>query len=112
MTRGSSSSDLLKFDPKIDRTFHRKLKSSAQAVIKSLTFKEQSVSEDDNICVENSEELESRVAKATMGDQRRTMVEYTRPTLDSTGSCIVRPAIEANNFEVKASTMNMIYNQC
>ena len=40
------------------------------------------------------------------------MVEYTRPTLESTGSCIVRPAIEANNFDVKASMMNMIYNQC
>ena len=68
MTRGSSSSNLLKFE--IDRTFHQKLKSSAQAVIKSLTFEEQSVSEDDSSCAENSEELESRIAKATMDDQR------------------------------------------
>ena len=80
-------------------------------MIKSLAFEEQSVSEDDSSCVENSEDFESRTAKATMGDQHRTMVEYTQPTLNSTSSCIVQPAIEANNFEVKASTMNIIYNQ-
>ena len=40
-----------------------------------------------------------------MGDDHKTMAEYTRPTLNGTSSCIVRPAIEANNFDVKASTM-------
>ena len=40
------------------------------------------------------------------------MAEYITPTLNGTGSCIMRPTIEANNFDVKASTMNMIYDQC
>ena len=40
------------------------------------------------------------------------MAEYTWPTLNDASSCIVQLVIEANNFDVKASTMNMIYNQC
>ena len=47
-----------------------------------------------------------------MADERKTMVEYAQPTLGRTGSCIVQPAIQANNFEIKASTMNMVQHQC
>ena len=95
----SSSSRLLDFDPEIDRTCLRKLKS-AQEVVRSLNFDEHSPIESGI----------SRTAVNKMADnQRKMMVEYARPTLDGTGSSVVKPVIEANNFEVKASTMNMIY---
>ena len=101
----SSSSKLLAFHPEINRTTRRRLKSAARAV-ENPVFEKQQVGEEE---LQLSEGENSVVA---MADQRRMMVEYARPTLDSTGSCIVRPTIEANNFEVKASTMNMIHNQC
>ena len=104
MTRGSSSK-LLDFDPEVDSTYRRRLKS-AQDIVRSLNFEEQSPSEGEKSV--NSKEIETD----TMAAQRKTMVEYARPTLDSTGSCVVKPAIEANNFETKAFTMHMIHNQC
>ena len=60
----------------------------------------------------NELKVEEIVEENNMVDQRRTIAEYTRATLNGASSCIVQPAIEANNFDVKASTMNMIYNQC
>ena len=104
MTR-SSSSKLLAFDPEIDRTSRRRLKSAERAVENPVVEKQQ-------VGEEELQLSEGENSVAAMADQRRTMVEYARPTLDSTGSCIVRPTIQANNFEVKASTMNMIHNQC
>ncbi|KAK5785247.1 hypothetical protein PVK06_039814 [Gossypium arboreum] len=38
----------------------------------------------------------------------RTMYDYAKPNLTRTESCIVRPAIDANNFELKPNTIQMI----
>ncbi|KAK5770379.1 hypothetical protein PVK06_046529 [Gossypium arboreum] len=38
----------------------------------------------------------------------RTMYDYAKPNLIGTGSSIVRPAIAANNFELKPNTIQMI----
>ena len=115
MTR-SSSSRLLDLDPKIDWTYRRKLKS-AQEIVRNLDFEEHSLTESENqsSSVEDksvtSENIDTNIM-ADNQDQCKTMVEYARPTLSSTGSSVVKPVIEANNFEIKASTMNMIHNQC
>ena len=109
MPKGSLSSGLADLDPEIDRTYHRRLRSARRVEIAEIE-EERVGSLEDNL----SEEFEAEVntQEVIMADQRRIMSDYARPTLDSTGSCIVQPAIDANNFEVKASTMNMIYNRC
>ena len=111
MTR-SSSSRLLDLDPEIERTFRWRLKS-AEDIVRNLNFDEQFDSKEATIEVkEESSVNRGDLGIEIMAEERKTMVEYARPTLESTGSCIVYPAIAANNFEVKASTMNMIHNQC
>ena len=111
MTRRSSSR-LLDLDPEIEWTFRRRLKS-AEDIVRNLNFDEQFDSKEATIEVkEESSVNRGDLEIETMAEERKTMVEYARPTLESTGSCIVYPAIAANNIEVKASTMNMIHNQC
>ena len=104
MPKGSTSSGLAELDPEIARTYHRSLRSARR-----LQFVEIEEEREENLSDESEAEVNT---VEVMADQRRTMSDYARPTLDSTGSCIVQPAIDANNFEVKASTMNMIYNRC
>ena len=116
MPRRSSPSSIVEPDPEIDRTYHRRLRSSkSTATIDSaetdLVRGQERVDLLAGVIIEEPK-VEETTEENNMGDERRTMAQYTRPTLDGTGSCIVRPAIEANNFDVKASTMNMIYYQC
>ncbi|XP_010253000.1 PREDICTED: uncharacterized protein LOC104594412 [Nelumbo nucifera] len=40
----------------------------------------------------------------------RTMMDYAKPTLTGAASSIVRPAITANNFEIKPGIIQMIQN--
>ena len=37
-------------------------------------------------------------------------MEYAQPSIDGTASCIRKPAVLANNFELKPSYVNMIQN--
>ena len=37
-------------------------------------------------------------------------MEYAHPSIDGTASCIRKPAVQANNFELKPSYVNMIQN--
>ena len=37
-------------------------------------------------------------------------MEYAQPSIDGTASCIWKPAVQANNFELKPSYVNMIQN--
>ena len=116
MPRGSSSSKVVELDPEIDRTYRRRLRSlKSVATIESA--EKQFVGEKEQVDLpefvgDDELKVEEVVEEDIMADQRRTMAEYTRPNLTGASSCIVQPAIEANNFDVKASTMNMIYNQC
>ncbi|XP_019052070.1 PREDICTED: uncharacterized protein LOC109114208 [Nelumbo nucifera] len=40
----------------------------------------------------------------------RTMMDYAKPTLTGAALSIVRPAISANNFEIKPAIIQMIQN--
>ncbi|MED6115982.1 hypothetical protein PIB30_095868 [Stylosanthes scabra] len=46
------------------------------------------------------------VNMADKGDQRKTLGEFTVPTTASCGSSIVRPTVEANNFELKPALIH------
>ena len=38
------------------------------------------------------------------------LMEYAQPSLDGTASCIRRPTVHANNFELKPSYVQIIQN--
>ena len=53
--------------------------------------------------------LRKQTKSKTMAEQgERTMLEYSMPTLDGARGSIIRPAIEANNFEIKPALISMI----
>ena len=60
----------------------------------------------------NMEGVGNRVAVGAAGVQnnRRTLMEYAQSSIDGTASCIRKPAVQANNFELKSSYINMIQN--
>ena len=41
---------------------------------------------------------------------RKTLMEYSQPSIDGTASCIRNPTVQAKNFELKPSYVNMIQN--
>ena len=41
---------------------------------------------------------------------RRNLMEYAQPSIEGTASCIRKPAVQANQFELKLSYVNMIQN--
>ena len=43
-----------------------------------------------------------------MGEPERTMFDYARPNLIGAESSIVRPAVSANNFEIKTNIIQMV----
>ena len=48
-------------------------------------------------------------ARATGAQNNRmTLMEYAQPSIDETASCIRKPAVQANNFELKPFYVNMI----
>ncbi|GKV23246.1 hypothetical protein SLEP1_g32996 [Rubroshorea leprosula] len=80
MTR-SSGGDLVPFDPEIDRTFREFLREQKQHIM--------------------AEEGEGQ-------NNARTLGSYTTPSLEGIASSIRRPAIQANNFEIKPTIIQMI----
>ena len=50
------------------------------------------------------------VGAARVQNNRKTLMEYAQPSIDGTVSCIRKPAVQANNFELKPSYVNMIQN--
>ena len=44
------------------------------------------------------------------GNHRRTLMEYSQPSIERTASCIRKPKVHANQFELKHSYVNMIQN--
>ena len=50
------------------------------------------------------------VGAAGVQNNRRTLMEYAQPSIDGTASCIRKPAVQANQFELKPSYVNMIQN--
>ena len=43
-------------------------------------------------------------------NNRRTLMEYAQPSIDGIASCIRKPKVQANNFDLKPSYVNMIQN--
>ncbi|MED6129950.1 hypothetical protein PIB30_113042, partial [Stylosanthes scabra] len=48
------------------------------------------------------------MAAENTNDARRTLGDYTIPSTASCGSNIVRPTVEANNFELKPSLIQLV----
>ena len=97
MTR-SNTSNLEPFDSEIERTFRslRKLVKEKIATVKEEPMKRQ----------------EGVVAPVGAGigveNAPRTLMDYAQPSLSGTESCIRRPAIESDTFELKPSYVTMI----
>ncbi|KAL0305274.1 UNVERIFIED_CONTAM: hypothetical protein Sangu_2493000 [Sesamum angustifolium] len=47
-----------------------------------------------------------------VGAVERPMMDYSFPTADGTISSIAKPTIEANNFEIKPSIVQIIHQVC
>ena len=99
MTR-SSTSKLKSFDPEIERTFHE----LHNLVEETLSPKNQLVE------MEETPAPVGPVGAVRVENPRRTLMEYAQPSIDGTASCIRKPQVQANNFELKASYVNMIQN--
>ena len=50
------------------------------------------------------------VGTAGVENPRRTLREYAQPSIEGTASGIRKPAVQANQFELKPSYVNMIQN--
>ncbi|GLU23925.1 hypothetical protein SLE2022_398990 [Rubroshorea leprosula] len=86
MTR-SENTKLAPFDPEIERTFHQLKNQRTALVVKPIDIM-----------------AEDPVANQAI----RTLKEYASPSIEGTVSSIRRPAIQANNFEIKPATIQMI----
>ena len=109
MTR-SSSSQLELFDLQIERTF-RHLRNLVEERVSPK--REKPIMEE--IPVIGATNMVGAGNGAAVGATRvqnniRTLMEYAQPSIDGTASCIRKPAIQANNFELKPSYVSMIQN--
>ncbi|MED6116213.1 hypothetical protein PIB30_098020, partial [Stylosanthes scabra] len=84
---GNKDKQILNFDPEIERTLRKLRKQSKQT--HEISSEEVFEEVFDNMAAE--------------GSQEKTLGEYSIPTTVSCGSSIVRPTIDANNFELKPS---------
>ena len=88
MRRSQSTEELL-FDPEIERSL-RQLRRERRAV--------------------------ERVFESTMAEENehndRAMKDYLAPTLEGCSSSIVRPPVQANNFELKTSLIQFVQQNC
>ncbi|MED6140630.1 hypothetical protein PIB30_095106, partial [Stylosanthes scabra] len=106
---------IIEFDPKIEKTM-KKNRSKVKAQ-RSLQFDqeeanfEEGASEksfEEEIVEENTEEeIQNNIAD-NANNQRRTLADYTNPTTASCGSSIVRPNVDANNFELKPALVQLV----
>ena len=109
MTR-SGTSTLEPFDPEIERTF-RRLRNLVKERVSSK--RERPIMEETPVLrVGNMEGIGNGAAVGAAGIQnnRRTLMEYAQPSIKGTASCIRKPAIHTNQFELKPSYVNMIQN--
>ncbi|NAW06088.1 retrotransposon gag domain-containing protein [Salmonella sp. gx-f8] len=107
MTRRNPSGPLL-FDEEIDRTVRR----NQREIRRSLRYTENEQEDDTQPPTEEMAENQgNQLPPAIAANQNpapRTMYDYAKPSLTGTESSIVRPAVAANNFELKPNTIQMI----
>ncbi|KAL0313679.1 UNVERIFIED_CONTAM: hypothetical protein Scaly_2911200 [Sesamum calycinum] len=94
MTR-SHGGELTQYHPEIERTFHQ-----WKNTIERGENSEDTDAEEQFAGFDNTMEI--------MGAVERPMVEYSFPTAIGTISSIVKPNVEANNFEIKPSILQII----
>ena len=106
MTR-SSTSTLEPFDLEIERTF-RRLRNLVKARVSPK--RERPVMEE--IPVPGAANMAEAGNWATVGaasvqNEMRILMEYAQPSIDGNASCIRKPLVQANNFELKPSYVNI-----
>ena len=109
MTR-SGTSTLEPLDPEIERTF-RKLRNFVE--VRVSPKRERPIMKETLVLgTANMEGVGNGAVVGAAGAQnnRRTLMEYAQPSIDETASCIRKPQVQANNFELKPSYVNMIQN--
>ena len=109
MTRNSTS-NLEPFDSEIERTL-RKLRNLLEEKVSPK--KERSTMEETRVFgAANNAGAGNGAAVGAAGveNPRRTLMEYAQPSIEGTASCIRKPAVHANQFELKSSYVNMIQN--
>ncbi|MED6126150.1 hypothetical protein PIB30_075568 [Stylosanthes scabra] len=106
---------LIEFDPEIEKIL-TKNRNSVKAQ-KALHREEQEANSEESVSEEFSEEeiikeIFAEEVQNNMADnannQRRTLGDFSIPTTASCGSSIVRPAVDANNFELKHSLIQLV----
>ncbi|MED6212972.1 hypothetical protein PIB30_088719 [Stylosanthes scabra] len=93
--KGNNDKQILKFDPEIERTLRKLRKQSKQT--HEISSEEVFEEVFDNMAAE--------------GTQVKTLGEYSVPTTASCGSSIVRPTVDANNFELKPSLIQLVQQE-
>ena len=109
MTRNNTST-LEPFDPEMERTL-RRLRNLVEEKVSPK--KERSIMEETRVLViANIAGAGNRAAVEAAGVENlmRTLMEYAQPLIEGTASCIRKPAVHANQFELKPSYVNMIQN--
>ena len=109
MTRNNTST-LEPFDLEIERTL-RKLHNLVEEKV-SIKKERPTMEETRVLGAANIADAGNEVAVGAAGghNHRRTLMEYAQPSIEGTASCIRKPAIHANQFELKSSYVNMIQN--
>ncbi|MED6225966.1 hypothetical protein PIB30_098689, partial [Stylosanthes scabra] len=106
---------IIEFNPEIEKTL-KKNRSRVKAQ-RALLFEQQEANSEEGasekfseeeIVEENSEkEIQDNMAD-NANNQRRTLGDYTNPTIASCGSSIVWPTVDANNFELKPALVQLV----
>ena len=105
MTRNNTST-LEPIDPEIKRTF-RSLRNLVEEKVSPK--KERPTMEETRVLgVANIAGTDN--GAVVVENPMRTLMEYAQPSIEGTASCIRKPAVHANQFELKSSYVNMIQN--
>lgn len=95
------ASEIVEPSSEPERNLHRRLRNRYQAVAEAIA-NDRTV--DEEVYTDTDEEVEVE----TMAEEERTISGHSKPSLDGLASCIARPTIQANNFEIKPSVIQML----
>ncbi|KAG8490843.1 hypothetical protein CXB51_014050 [Gossypium anomalum] len=110
MTRRNPSG-LLLFDEEIDRTARRNRREIRHSLRYTEEEQEDDISTTTEEMAENQDNPLPPAILAELANQNaapRTIYDYAKPNFTGTESSIVKPAVAANNFELKPNTIQMI----
>ncbi|XP_075485336.1 uncharacterized protein LOC142525052 [Primulina tabacum] len=102
MSRVRGETELESFDPEIENIFRRRRRAQRE---KSSDFDvEEQLKQEEKVEIAGIEAMENE-------EDDLTVYDLTRQTTGGYGSSITRPTVEANNFELKPSIIQMIQYQ-